>query len=259
MRATCCGPLFISAEVSDRPSLARPANTLYRHNLTATLETAVRQSSAQNDPPDVLRRLDARMLEYSHGEIGWDVFTLEYKVDAPIDTVLDPEAMVKYLKLFNHLWKIKRVEATLSMGWMRIAGGARTFLRVPGTSTLMSTFRANDIAIDLSFEWHQVQLVMAEMIHFVRQMEAYCQLEVIECSWKTLLEFVNKKEGDLDALIETHRAYLDRMVKKVLLLSSKHGREENLLNQVRDLFTTILQFREATVSLTCHCLRRAFS
>lgn len=212
------------------PSLARPANTLYRHNLTATLEAAIRSSSAQNDPPDVLRRLDARMLEYSHGEIGWDVFTLEYKVDAPIDTVLDPEAMVKYLKLFNHLWKIKRIEGTLSQGWMRIAGGARTFLRVP----------------DLNYEWHKVRLVMAEMIHFIRQMEAYCQLEVIECSWKILLDFVQKKEGDLDALIQAHRQFLDRMVKKVLLLSTKSGREENILNQVREIFSIILQFREAT-------------
>lgn len=117
-------------------NLARPANTLYRHNLTATLETAIRQSSAQYDPPDVLRRLDARMLEYSHGEIGWDVFTLEYKVDAPIDTVIDTEAMIKYLKLFNHLWKIKRIESALSKGWMRTAGGARTFLRLPGKHIL---------------------------------------------------------------------------------------------------------------------------
>lgn len=89
---------------------------------------------------------------------------------------------------------------------------------------------------------------MAEMIHFIRQMEAYFQLEVIECSWKILLDFVQKKEGDLDALIEAHRAYLDRMVKKVLLLSNKAGREENLLSQVRELFATIFQFREATVS-----------
>lgn len=73
------------------------------------------------------------MLEYSHGEIGWDVFTLEYKVDAPIDTVLDPESMVKYLKIFNHLWKMKRIETTLSKGWMRVAGAARAFLRVSGT------------------------------------------------------------------------------------------------------------------------------
>lgn len=75
------------------------------------------------------------MLEYSHGEIGWDVFTLEYKVDAPIDTILDPDSMVKYLKLFNHLWKMKRMESTLSQGWMKIAGASRTFLRLPGGFT----------------------------------------------------------------------------------------------------------------------------
>ncbi|KAI1789552.1 gamma-tubulin complex DGRIP91/SPC98 component [Ganoderma leucocontextum] len=220
------------------PSLSRPANALYRHNLTATLESALRSSNAQNDPPDVLRRLDARMLEYSHGEIGWDVFTLEYKVDAPIDTVLDPTAIVTYLKLFNHLWKVKRIASTLNTSWMRTAGGAKTFIRIP----------------ELDYDWHQVRLVMAEMIHFIRQLEAYCHLEVIECSWQDLSNFIGKKEGDLDALIENHRAYLDRMVKKVLLLSPKAGREENLLNQVRDVFTSILQFREATDDLYNYCL-----
>lgn len=105
---------------------------------------------------------------------------------------------------------------------------------------------------DLNYEWHQVRIVMAEMIHFIRQMEAYCQLEVIECSWKVLLDFVQKKEGDLDALILAHRQFLDRMVKKVLLLSTKSGREENILNQVREAFTIILQFREATVRVQVH-------
>ena len=39
------------------------------------------------------------------------------------------------------------------------------------------------------------------------------------------MEFLHKKEGDLDSLIEAHKSYLDRMVKKVLLLSPKAGRE----------------------------------
>jgi hypothetical protein len=63
------------------------------------------------------------------------------------------------------------------------------------------------------------------MIHFVREMQAYCQLEVIECAWQELLEFVHKKDGDLDSLIRAHRSYLDRMRKKVLLLNTKVGRE----------------------------------
>ncbi|KAI6151939.1 gamma-tubulin complex, component 3 [Pisolithus tinctorius] len=219
-------------------NLTRPANTLYRHNLTATLETAIRTSNAQNDPPDVLRRLDARMLEYSHGEIGWDVFTLEYKVDAPIDTILDPDSMVKYLKLFRHLWRMKRVESALSQGWMRVAGASRTFLKLH----------------DFEYDWHQIRIVMAEMIHFVRQMLAYCHIEVIECSWTSLMEFFHEPEGDLDAIIEAHRSYLDRMVRKVLLLSPKSGKEEALLTQVQELFSTILQFREATDNFYHYCL-----
>lgn len=66
---------------------------------------------------------------------------------------------------------------------------------------------------------------MAEMIHFIRQMQAYFHLEVIEVSWKNLNEFLQKKEGDLDAIIDAHRTYLDRMVKKILLLSPKAGKE----------------------------------
>jgi gamma-tubulin complex component 3 len=237
------------------PSLARPANTLYRHNLTATLESAIRSSNAHKDPVDILRRLDARMLEYSHGEIGWDVFTLEYKVDAPIDTVLDADAMEKYLKLFKHLWQMRRINKALDQGWMRIIGGARTFLRVPGMSQVDDLLFIDRALSDLEPKWHKTRLVVAEMIHFIRQVEAYCRLEVIECSWKGLIDFLNKKEGDLDALIEAHRLYLDRVAKKVLLWNSKPGKEVCFHSRPRThegLF--ILPSR----TLSCFRLRRFF-
>jgi gamma-tubulin complex component 3 len=79
--------------------------------------------------------------------------------------------------------------------------------------------------VELEQEWHHLRLLIAEMIHFVRQMQAYGQLEVIECSWKELMDYINKKEGDLDALINAHQSYLTRLVKKMLLLSNKAGRE----------------------------------
>lgn len=123
---------------ASRPSLDRPANLLYRHNLTATLETALRGSTSASDHPDTLRRLDARMLEFTQGEIGWDVFTLEYKVDAPLDTVLDPKSMQGYLMMFKHLWQIKRVEYSLNGVQRRLMTGARTFLRVKGSSFVLS-------------------------------------------------------------------------------------------------------------------------
>jgi gamma-tubulin complex component 3 len=82
-------------------------------------------------------------------------------------------------------------------------------------------------------EWHRIRISLAEMLHFIREMEAYCQLEVIECSWQELLDFVNKKEGDLDALIRAHRSYLDRMRKKILLLNTKAGREVCRSNDIQ--------------------------
>ncbi|KAL5527235.1 hypothetical protein ACEPAG_6026 [Sanghuangporus baumii] len=223
------GDFADSLMIALEPHLSRPANALSRHNLTAILEEAVRSTNAIYDPSDVRSRLDARMLEYTHGEIGWDVFTLEYKVDAPIDTVLDPECAIKYKRVFSHLWKMKRVEGALSTGWMRVAGGARTVLRVQ----------------ELDIEWHQVRIAMAEMIHFIRQLQAFCHLAVIECQWKKLTEFIQKKEGGLDALISAHRTYVNAVDKKVLLYYPKSGKEENLRLRMQELFDTALQFRSA--------------
>jgi len=109
------------------PSLIRPAHSLYLHHLTTNLESAIRSSNAQNDSAEVLRRLDARMLDHTDGEIGWEVFTLVYKVDAPIDTILDPDAMIQYQRLFNHLWKMKRVNSEVNGGWTRLSQARKQF------------------------------------------------------------------------------------------------------------------------------------
>jgi gamma-tubulin complex component 3 len=138
------------------------------------------------------------------------------------------------------------------------------------------TALATDVKSELEPEWHKIRLITAEMIHFIRQMSAYCHLEVIECSWTALMDFINEKEGDLDALIGTHRVYLDRMVKKLLLIGSKAGREvdhpsasstdqllaycysfqESLLNQVKEAFSLMLRFYDATVSSEPMCVWR---
>jgi gamma-tubulin complex component 3 len=77
---------------------------------------------------------------------------------------------------------------------------------------------------------------MTEMIHFIRQTQAYCQVEVIECSWEALYQFIQQKKGDLDSLIGAHRSYLDRIVKKILLISHKMGREASLAGVCSEAF-----------------------
>ena len=97
--------------------LNNPAGSLYRHNLTGILETAIRSSLAQHDSPEILKRLDVRILEASPGDNGWDVFTLDYHVDSPISTVFTPAAMTSYLRLSNFLWRVRRVNWVLNGVW----------------------------------------------------------------------------------------------------------------------------------------------
>lgn len=123
--------------------------------------------------------------------------------------------MGDYDRLFNHLWRLKRVEVALTQNWMRVTSGSKVYERIPG----------------LNNDWHHCRIVQAEMVHFLRQLQAFCQLEVIECSWADLIEFTSKREGDLDALIAAHRKYLNRVVRKVLLLSAKRDKEVSALER----------------------------
>jgi gamma-tubulin complex component 3 len=224
-------------------NLDRPANSQYRHTLTAQLEHAIRASNAQFDSPDVLRRLDARMLELSHGEIGWDCFTLEYKIDAPVDVVITPWGSTQYLKVFNFLWRVKRVEFALGSTWRRCMTGARGVL--------------GSVDDKVGADWKRARCVIAEMIHFVCQLQYYILFEVIEASWDQLQAAVSKPECTLDDLIEAHTKYLNSITHKGLLgsastpRSSSSGKqpEESFLSQLHQILKTMLAYKDAVDGL----------
>ena len=212
-------------------NLDRPANTQYRHTLTAQLEHAVRNSNAQYDSPDVLRRLDSRMLELSHGEIGWDVFTLEYKIDAPVDVIVTPHGSKQYLKVFNFLWRVKRVEFALGSTWRRCMTGARGVLGA-----------VSDV---LGEDWKKARCVVAEMIHFINQLQYYILFEVIEASWSELLASLNKAEATLDDLIEAHAKYLKNITRKGLLGSQT----TDFPGQLHEILKLMLSYRDVADGL----------
>ncbi|EER26323.1 Spc97 / Spc98 family protein [Coccidioides posadasii C735 delta SOWgp] len=223
-------------------NLDRPANSQYRHTLTAQLEHAIRASNAQYDSPDVLRRLDARMLELSHGEIGWDCFTLEYKIDAPVDVVITPWASTQYLKLFNFLWRVKRVEFALGSTWRRCMTGARGVL--------------GSVEDKVGPDWKRARCVIAEMIHFICQLQYYILFEVIEASWDQLQVAISKPECTLDDLIEAHTKYLNSITHKGLLgssssrgSSSSNRGEESFLAQLHQILKIMLAYKDAVDGL----------
>ncbi|XP_063809225.1 gamma-tubulin complex component 3 isoform X1 [Pseudophryne corroboree] len=207
-----------------KPELVRPATTLYQHNLTGILETAVRATNAQFDNPEILKRLDVRLLEVSPGDTGWDVFSLDYHVDGPIATVFTRECMSHYLRVFNFLWRAKRMEYILTDIWKGHMCNAKLLKSMP----------------ELSGVLHQCHVLASEMVHFIHQMQYYITFEVLECSWDELWNKVLQAQ-DLDHIIAAHDTFLDTIISRCLLDSDSRA----LLNQLRAVFDQIIEFQNA--------------
>uniref|UniRef100_A0A672S5M7 Uncharacterized protein n=1 Tax=Sinocyclocheilus grahami TaxID=75366 RepID=A0A672S5M7_SINGR len=211
-----------------KPELARAATTLYQHNLTGILETAVRATNAQFDSPEILKRLDVRLLEVSPGDTGWDVFSLDYHVEGPIATVFTRECMSHYLRVFNFLWRAKRMEYILTDIWKGQMCNAKLLKSMP----------------ELSGVLHQCHVLASEMVHFIHQMQYYITFEVLECSWDELWNKVQQAQ-DLDHIIAAHDVFLDSIISRCLLDVNNRP----LLNQLRAVFDQIIEFQTAQDTL----------
>jgi gamma-tubulin complex component 3 len=206
------------------PELVQEASLLYLHNLTGTLESAVRSTNAQFEEPDILNRLDVRLLELSPGDTGWDVFSLDYHVDGPISTVFTQETMLRYLRTFNFLWRAKRMEHCLASVWKAQASYNRHVHKMTEMAPVL----------------YQCHLLTASMMHFIHQMQYYVTFEVLECGWADLEKAV-VQAGDLDQVISAHTTFLNNITSRALLDPSS----QTLLRQLRTIFDLIVQFQRA--------------
>ncbi|XP_070574424.1 gamma-tubulin complex component 3 homolog [Ptychodera flava] len=207
--------------------LSKSATVLYLHNLTGVLETAIRGTNAQFDDPEILKRLDVRLLEVSPGDCGWDVFSLDYHVDGPISTVFTQQCLLMYLREFNFLWRAKRMEYILANIWRVQMDSAKKLNTITEIVPVL----------------HQCHVIAAEMVHFVHQMQYYITFEVLECAWDELWKTVTKAE-DLDHIIAAHEVFLDTIISRSLL----GDESKTLLTQLRAIFDLIIKFQHTQES-----------
>lgn len=212
------------------PELSEPANTISTFKLAGLLETAIRSSNAQYDDRDILDRLRVKMMPHNTGDRGWDVFSLEYDARIPLDTVFAESVMTRYLRIFNFLWKLRRVEHALISAWKTMKPNcisSHSFLKLQQA-----------VKMQLLLTLRRCQVLWDEMNHFVSNLQYYIMFEVLEVSWSN---FSNEMEAakDLDDLLAAHEKYLHSIVEKALL----GERSRSLYETLFVLFDLILRFR----------------
>lgn len=196
--------------------LDKSAKDVSQYTLQGHLDAALRSLSAAADEADVLQRVDVRLPPGKplEGDLGWDVFSLQYHIDGPLGAVLSPDAMAGYLRIFRLLWTIKHTESVLEQSWGHINSAQR------GLSALRAQERLHGVGVD------NVELVppvlrafharRAEMASFVTSLQYYIAFEVLEPNWAKLMAAL-PKTADLDAVIALHEGTLQALAAGMFL------------------------------------------
>ncbi|EDX01615.1 gamma-tubulin complex component 3 [Drosophila yakuba] len=194
-----------------KDELERPGVDIYSHDLSSMLDAALRCTNAQYDDPDILNHLDVMVQPPFFGDIGWDIISLQYIVQGPLATMLEP-TMPTYKLLFKPLWRMKHMEFVLSMKiWKEQMGNAKTL---------------RPINTEIGKASHRLNLFTSEIMHFIHQMQYYVLFEVIECNWVELQKKMQQATA-LDDILDAHEKFL-QTIKVGCFVSSKPNVEHSL-------------------------------
>mmetsp|Transcript_8944 Transcript_8944/g.19114 ORF Transcript_8944/g.19114 Transcript_8944/m.19114 type:complete len:880 (+) Transcript_8944:124-2763(+) len=185
--------------------LAKDADSVSEITLMHCLRTAINNSNAKYDDEDVTDRLKARKQKAAgQGEQGWDVFSLSYEVRGPLSALFTPEAMMRYLRVFQLLWCMKRVEHGLAASWKIMK------CEIEKTAARFTDGKSVNEVVRKALR------LRTEMSHFCTNLQYYYMSEVLEAAWRDF----NKRAAsaaDLDQLIAAHDEYLSTVLRKALL------------------------------------------
>lgn len=177
-----------------------PANSLTSNQLAKVLIESINTSSVKNYRSDYKNRLDARILDLSHGNIGWEVFTLEYKIsDSPIYHILNyNNGTLEYLKMFNFLWKLRHFSYLLNLNFIECSSVKKNDLRrilnryiklkrqLKSKSSLRLGIRDNKI-IWLMKSFNTICLIRHQLIKFISTLVKYLSFDIIENNFDQLI------------------------------------------------------------------------
>ncbi|KAE8772493.1 Gamma-tubulin complex component 3-like protein [Hordeum vulgare] len=138
--------------------------------------------------------------------------------------------MKMYLKILNFLWKLKRVDHSLTGVWKTMKPNC--IVSSPYYKEVTS-IRAQFVSV-----LRKCQVLFNETNHFVTNFQYYIMFEVLEVSWARFSEEMDAAK-DLDDLLMGHDKYLTSIVEKSLLGERSLG----ILRYLFALFDIILQFR----------------
>eukprot|EP00923_Selenidium_pygospionis_P013127 GHVN01022688.1.p1 GENE.GHVN01022688.1~~GHVN01022688.1.p1 ORF type:complete len:685 (-),score=75.87 GHVN01022688.1:1042-3096(-) len=185
--------------------LSRPTGVFFRNDIVGLLETAIHTSSAGHEEKDIIGRLDVRLMEVDGGT-GWESMCLRYQLLFPLDVIISERGVQKYECIFLFLWKIKRAEFVLS----RLRSKSRN---IDDMDTRFFLFEAGRVISCLS---------------------SYVFSTISE-EWELFKESIREEKCTIGTLIESHNAYLNSLLAKVVFDEEMSVQVKRILSAPEEL------------------------
>ena len=209
--------------------LQKPGNTIYKYVLQSVLESAINSTNARYNDKECLNKLNIKLLKALPGDIGWDVFCLEYNIDLPLNIIISSRNILDYQKMFIFLIKIKRIEYSQNLEWRKIMTYTRDI-----SNDKYPFFKSK---IKKSLQFNQ------QIMHFIISLHNYLTLEVLETQYKKLIKKIYRINS-IDELISSHNEFVNN-IKQKCFLDDKNNNNIIIYKKIIAIFDIILRFRTA--------------
>ncbi|ODV82203.1 spindle pole body component [Suhomyces tanzawaensis NRRL Y-17324] len=254
---------FIDSIISSGAEIFNePSTTISSNYLSKILNESINNSSLKYNK--FSKRLDARVLDPIHGNIGWEVFTLEYRIDdLPINSLFENH-MVQYLKMFNFLWRLRHLQYLLNEHSLDCVSLRKNelkrihlkYLKVKRTARL--SIRDKKI-VWLIKSFNTINMIRFNLIKFMNSLVQYLSFDVIEDAYHTLITkklfksnevYTNEEnEGFKNRLLQLLNAFNPSFIQSIKGSPQTSGSEQRVLHNVNELtFDEIIKMHEAYLS-----------
>lgn len=217
--SSICHQLFSRLETGIRPS-----ELLNYQSLHMILDHAVGQSRTDGNIEKlsfIVQNIPEKFELHSPAVLT--MLTMSYKLEWPLNLILNPETMEQYQAIFNYLLKLKRISWVLEECFQML----KELHKHHGRDLLQSK------------QFRNTQQIRHKMTHFVHCLENHVTRNVLQISW---IAFVNdlKSAQSIHCIYRKHTSYL----KRVLFLCLLNKKSYEFQKTIEDSFKVILKFHK---------------
>ncbi|VEU20437.1 DEKNAAC101357 [Brettanomyces naardenensis] len=203
------GDFINSVVLKGNEVLNQSSSSLSAHQLIQILHNSIESTSVKdNYSRDIVNRLDARVLQLdSYGTIGWEVFTLDYELRFPLNKLFEADHK-EYLRMFNFMFKLVRVNLLLNQGWASANHLKRRSIgKIARRGNLVRKSKEDLSMVDMRCLWimktfKRLNILRNEFVKFMNVLIGYIDLEIVDANYQKFAYELRNGKSDFGAIVQ---------------------------------------------------------